>query len=97
MTPWTIRKRSNFSYCKKIFDDDSNHNGKENEKEHVHTHIHILEKERAAAAAAKSLQLCPTLCDPIDVWQPTPISSPGEFHRQRSLGATVRGIAKSQT
>ena len=25
-----------------------------------------LEKEIAAAAAAKSLQLCPTLCDPID-------------------------------
>ena len=23
-------------------------------------------KRRAAAAAAKSLQLCPTLCDPID-------------------------------
>ena len=63
----------------------------------IHTYKHILEKERAAAADAKSLQLCPTLCDPIDVWQPTPISSPGEFHRQRSLGATVRGIAKSQT
>ena len=46
MTPWTIRKRSNFSYCKKIFDDDSNHNGKENEKEHMHIYIHILEKER---------------------------------------------------
>ena len=25
-----------------------------------------LEKEMAAAAAAKSLQSCPTLCDPID-------------------------------
>ena len=34
------------------------------------------------AAAAKSLQLCPTLCDPIDVWQPTrlprPWDSPGK-------------------
>ena len=25
-----------------------------------------MQKEQAAAAAAKSLQLCPTLCDPID-------------------------------
>ena len=36
----------------------------------------------AAAAAAKSLQSCPTLCDPIDVWQPTrfprPWDSPGK-------------------
>ena len=35
-----------------------------------------------AAAAAKSLQSCPTLCDPIDVWQPTrfprPWDSPGK-------------------
>ena len=34
------------------------------------------------AAAAKSLQLCPTLCDPRDVWQPTrlprPWDSPGK-------------------
>ena len=26
----------------------------------------LLESARAAAAAAKSLQSCPTLCDPID-------------------------------
>ena len=36
----------------------------------------------AAPAAAKSLQSCPTLCDPIDVWQPTrfprPWDSPGK-------------------
>ena len=36
----------------------------------------------SAAAAAKSLQLCLTLCDPIDVWQPTrlpcPWDSPGK-------------------
>jgi len=36
--------------------------GEKNE-EHIHTYIHI---QLAAAAAAKSLQSCPTLCDPID-------------------------------
>ena len=30
---------------------------------HTHTHTHIY---HVAAAAAKSLQSCPTLCDPID-------------------------------
>ena len=30
-------------------------------------------------------------------WQPTPVSLPGKFHGQRSLEATVRGVAKSQT
>ena len=30
-------------------------------------------------------------------WQPTPVFLPGEFHRQRSLVATVYGIAKSWT
>ena len=38
-----------------------------------------------AAAAAKSLQSCLTLCDPIDVWQPTrlprPWDSPGKNTR----------------
>ena len=29
--------------------------------------------------------------------QPTPVSLPGESHGQRSLGATVHGVAKSQT
>ena len=37
---------------------------------------------RSLAAAAKSLQSCLTLCDPIDVWQPTrfprPWDSPGK-------------------
>ena len=28
--------------------------------------IYLLNKAAAAAAAAKSLQSCPTLCDPID-------------------------------
>ena len=41
-----------------------------------------MEKLYAAAAAAKSLQSCPTLCNPIDVWQPTrfpcPWDSPGK-------------------
>ena len=31
-----------------------------------------LQKEHAA----KSLQLCPTLCDPIDIWQPTRLPGP---------------------
>ena len=38
--------------------------------------------EAAAATAAKPLQSCPTLCDPIDIWQPTrlprPWDSPGK-------------------
>ena len=41
----------------------------------THTHLYILNSQSAistfcfsaaAAAAAKSLQLCPTLCDPMD-------------------------------
>ena len=30
-------------------------------------------------------------------WQPTPVFLPGKFHGQRSLGATICGIPKSQT
>ena len=30
-------------------------------------------------------------------WQPTPVFLSGEFHGQRSLGATVYRVAKSQT
>ena len=37
----------------------------------------------AAAAAAKSLQLCPTLCDPID-GSPSGSSVPG-IHQARTL------------
>ena len=41
-----------------------------------------LSQQIYLAAAAKSLQLCPTLYDPIDVWQPTrfprPWDSPGK-------------------
>ena len=29
--------------------------------------------------------------------QPTPVFLPGEFHEQRSLGATVRGVLNSWT
>ena len=38
--------------------------------------IYILAAAAAAAAAAKSLQSCPTLCDPIDS-SPTGSSVPG--------------------
>ena len=30
-------------------------------------------------------------------WQPTPVFLPGKSHGQRSLGATVHGVSKSQT
>ena len=30
-------------------------------------------------------------------WQPTPVFLPGKSHEQRSLAATVHGVAKSQT
>ena len=29
-------------------------------------------------------------------WLPTPVSLPGEFHRQKSLGGSVHGVTKSQ-
>jgi len=44
-------------------------------------HHQFLEKSYAAAAAAKSLQSCPTLCDPID-------GSP--------LGSSVPGILQAR-
>ena len=31
------------------------------------------------------------------MWQPTPVFLPGESHGQRSLAATVHGVAKSRT
>ena len=43
---------------------------------------HPQRKDLAAAAAAKSLQLCPTLCDPIDGSPP---------------GAAVPGILQART
>ena len=36
------------------------------EDTHTHTHTPSFPGGAAAAAAAKSLQSCPTLCDPID-------------------------------
>ena len=46
--------------------------------------VHISIRLFTAAAAAKSLQLCPTLCDPVDGSLPvSPV--PGESHGQRSL------------
>ena len=35
----------------------------------------VQQSDSAAAAAAKSLQSCPTLCDPID-WQPNRLHHP---------------------
>ena len=64
---------------------------------HTHTHTHtltdlysekidrkteVLVMSAAAAAAAKSLQLCPTLCDPIDGSPP---------------GSTIPGILQART
>ena len=37
---------------------------------HTHTHTHTQEHYSATAAAAKSLQLCLTLCDPMDCSPP---------------------------
>ena len=58
----------------------------------IHVNLHIIQLKRkviclmetiktlAAAAAAKSLQSCPTLCDPIDGSPPgSPIHSPKLF------------------
>ena len=59
--------------------------GRENQEE-GDVCIHITESlcftERTAAAAAKSLQSCPTLCDPIDGSPP---------------GSTVPGILQART
>ena len=47
--------------------------GKESEKEWIYVYVklnrfavHLKHCKSTAAAAAKSLQSCPTLCDPID-------------------------------
>ena len=44
--------------------------------------LYIQNKSAAAAAAAKSLQLCPTLCDPMDCSPP---------------GSSVHGILQART
>ena len=38
--------------------------------------VHGIYQARILAAAAKSLQSCPTLCDPIHRWQPTRLPHP---------------------
>jgi len=38
--------------------------------------VYFFLTQYTAAAAAKSLQSCPTLCDPRDVWQPTRLTRP---------------------
>ena len=44
-----------------------NHNGEEYKKRiYVYKLSHCTAHQRPAAAAAKSLQSCPTLCNPID-------------------------------
>ena len=48
---------------------------KEKNKHHILTHMYgILKNGTAAAAAAKSLQSCPTLCNPIDGSHQAPLS-----------------------
>ena len=58
-------------------------------------HSEVLYDPPAAAAAAKSLQSCPTLCNPID-WQPTrlprPWDSPGKKPGVGDSPATVMQI-----
>ena len=56
--------------------------GKEDVFTHTHTHTHTHTQWNAAAAAAKSLQSCPTLCDPIDGNPP---------------GSSVPGILQTRT
>ena len=47
---------------------------KEKNKHHILTHMYgILKNGTAAAAAAKSLQSCPTLCNPIDGSHQAPV------------------------
>ena len=50
----------------------------------------------AAAAAAKSLQSCPTLCNPIDG---SPLGSPipGILQARTPLGSPIPGILQART
>ena len=50
-----------------------------------------------AAAAAKSLQLCPTLCDPIDGSGREFEQAPGVGDGKEAWHAAVHGVAKCQT
>ena len=52
-------------------------------EKHVKTHTNQTASAAAAAAAAKSLQSCPTLCDPID-GSPPGSAIPG-IHQTRTM------------
>ena len=56
---------------------------------HTHTHTHTQPSCNTAAAAAKSLQSCPTLCDPIDG------SSPGSAIPRILQARTLEWVAIS--
>ena len=64
---------------------------------------HWMPVKRCAAAAAKSLQSCPTLCDPIDggvyiLFIIPSVFLPGKSHEQRSLaGYSPWGCKQSDT
>ena len=64
------------------------YNGRESEKEWIYVYVklnhfavHLKHCKSTAAAAAKSLQSCPTLCDPID---------------GSSLGSSIPGILQAK-
>ena len=50
----------------------------------------------AAAAAAKSLQSCPTLCDPID-GSPPGLPVPGILQARTLEWVAIHGVAQSRT
>ena len=54
---------------------------------------------KESACNARDLGLIPGLgrFPQRRAWQPTPVYFPGESHGQRSLEATVHGVAKAQT
>ena len=56
-----------------------------------HACMHATETDSAAAAAAKSLQSCPTLCDPIEGSPPGP-AVPGILQAR-----TLEGVAISSS
>ena len=54
------------SHCEPQRWGSSSHSRQEPRDSETHQGLLLVSGEAAAAAAAKSLQLCPTLCDPID-------------------------------
>ena len=59
-----------------------NHNGKEHEKECMYVYKNVYKYIKIICVHAKSLQLCPTLCNPIDCSLP---------------GSSVHGIIQAET